>query len=75
MPARPPGSSVYACKTIIENEKDALAALDEVADAGANAAVIYLGNFGPEGPLAIFAAAIRRPGDGLRGGRGDARTT
>ena len=76
------GQSVYACKTIIENEKDTLAALDEAAKAGANAAVIYLGNFGPEGPLAIFAqrfpgpvmacAAAEETKDDLIGGRGDA---
>jgi len=76
------GQSVYSCKTIIENEKDALAALAEVADAGANAAVIYLGNFGPEGPLAIFAqnfcgpvmacAAAEETKENLIKGRGDA---
>lgn len=76
------GMDVYACKTIIENEKDSLAALDEAAKAGANAAVIYLGNFGPEGPLAIFAqkfdgpvmacAAAEESKDTLIGGRGDA---
>ena len=76
------GQSVYACKTIIENEKDALAAIAEAADAGANAAVIYLGNFGPEGPLAIFAqrfagpvmacAASEESKNDLIDGRGDA---
>jgi L-fucose isomerase-like protein len=76
------GQSVYACKTIIENEKDALAALDEASAAGANAAVIYLGNFGPEGPLAIFAqrfhgpvmacAAAEETKNDLVNGRGDA---
>ncbi len=76
------GQTVYACKTIIENEKDTLAALDEAAEAGANAAVIYLGNFGPEGPLAVFAqrfpgpvmacAAAEETKDDLINGRGDA---
>jgi L-fucose isomerase-like protein len=71
-----------ACKTIIESEADALAALAEAADAGANAAVLYLGNFGPEGPTAIFAqkfagpvmacAAAEESGDSLINGRGDA---
>ena len=76
------GISVYTCKTIIENEKDAMAALAEVDDAGCNAAVIYLGNFGPEGPLSIFAeqfggpvmacAAAEETKTNLINGRGDA---
>ncbi|NQT87396.1 fucose isomerase, partial [bacterium] len=45
----------YACTVIIENEVDALAAIGELLDEGCNAAVIYLGNFGPEGPTTIFA--------------------
>jgi len=71
-----------ALKTIIENEKDAVAALDETKTAGCNAAVIYLGNFGPEGPLSIFAqrfagpvmacAAAEESKDSLIDGRGDA---
>jgi len=73
---------VFACPTIIENETHTLAALAEAHEAGCNAAVIYLGNFGPEGPLAIFAqrfngpvmavAAAEESGDRLVGGRGDA---
>jgi len=55
------GIKFHACKTIIENEKAALAALDECCEAGANAAVIYLGNFGPEGPLAIFGEMFPGP--------------
>ncbi len=76
------GVSVYTCKTVIENESDTVAALAEVYEAGANAAVIYLGNFGPEGPLSIFAeqfqgpvmacAAAEESKDSLVGGRGDA---
>ncbi len=76
------GQQVFACPTIIENEKDTVQALAEAAAAGANAAVIYLGNFGPEGPLAIFAqrfpgpvmaiAAAEESKDTLMGGRGDA---
>lgn len=76
------GLKVTACKTIIENENDALAALAEAVDADCNAAVIYLGNFGPEGPLAIFAeefpgavmacAAAEESKNSLVGGRGDA---
>ena len=76
------GLNVYACKTVIENEKDTVAALAEAADAGTNAAVIYLGNFGPEGPLSIFAqrfngpvmacAAAEETKNNLIGDRGDA---
>ncbi|HEY3378580.1 MAG TPA: fucose isomerase [Armatimonadota bacterium] len=55
------GVPVALLTTIIENENDALAALKEAADAGANAAVIYLGNFGPEGPLSIFAQQFPGP--------------
>jgi L-fucose isomerase-like protein len=76
------GIAVSLCNTVIENENDALAALAEAAALGANAAVIYLGNFGPEGPLSIFAqrfpgpvmviAAAEESKDTLVGGRGDA---
>jgi L-fucose isomerase-like protein len=58
---RDAGGRPYTCKTIIENENDAITALGEVIDAGCNAAVIYLGNFGPEGPLAIFAEEFPGP--------------
>jgi L-fucose isomerase-like protein len=73
---------VHACKTIIESENDVFSALVEATDAHANAAVIYLGNFGPEGPLSIFAetfggpvmvcAAAEESADSLVDGRGDA---
>lgn len=77
------GLRVYTCKIIIENENDAISALAEIDDANCNAAVIYLGNFGPEGPLAIFAeefggpvmacAAAEESGESLLvTGRGDA---
>jgi len=55
------GLDVVPCKTIIENEKDAMQALAEADAAEANAAVIYLGNFGPEGPLSIFAEEFGGP--------------
>jgi len=74
--------NTVALKTVIENETDTMAALAEAADAGANAAVVYLGNFGPEGPLAIFAeqfpgavmacGAAEETGKNLIDGRGDA---
>lgn len=69
-------------QTIVENETHALAALDELKAAGANALVVYLGNFGPEGPEtllaqkfdgpAMFVAASEDTGDSLMNDRGDA---
>jgi L-fucose isomerase-like protein len=74
--------AAVAAGTIIENETDALAALEELTDQGVNAVVIYLGNFGPEGPTTIFAqnfpgpvmvvAAAEESKKDLVGGRGDA---
>ncbi len=76
------GVQVELLTTIIENEHDAMAALAEAEDCDTNAVVIYLGNFGPEGPLSIFAeqfpgpvmaiAAAEESKDTLIGGRGDA---
>jgi L-fucose isomerase-like protein len=76
------GLDVYACLTVIETEADSLKALAECQAAGANAAVVYLGNFGPEGPLSVFAqrfhgpvmacAAAEESKDSLVQGRGDA---
>ena len=53
--------NVVACSTIIESEHDALLALSEMEQAEISAAVIYLGNFGPEGPTTIFAERLGRP--------------
>ena len=74
--------NIVACNTIIESETDALAAVDEMAEAGVDACAIYLGNFGPEGPTTIFAetldvpfmlcAAAEESGRDLINGRGDA---
>ncbi|MBN2510581.1 MAG: fucose isomerase [Spirochaetales bacterium] len=68
--------------TTVENENDALAALTEASDAGVNALVVFLGNFGPEGPLTImaqrfggpvmFCAAAEETTAGLQDDRGDA---
>jgi len=76
------GLSVYESKVTVENENDAKRALDDVNAAGVNALVVYLGNFGPEGPetqLAqkfggpvMFAAAAEETKDDLFDGRGDA---
>ena len=77
------GASIIAAKTIVENENDAMAALNEMKAAGVNALVIYLGNFGPEGPETLiakkfcggpvmFCAAAEESGKDLIDGRGDA---
>jgi len=77
-----PKINFVAAKKIVENETDAMAALDELKKAGANALVVYLGNFGPEGPETLlaakfcgpvmFAAAAEETGKDLFDGRGDA---
>jgi L-fucose isomerase-like protein len=79
---RKAGLPVTEIKATVENEKDALVALEEIRSKGVNALVIYLGNFGPEGPTTILAhkfggpvmvaAAAEETGKDLVGGRGDA---
>jgi L-fucose isomerase-like protein len=74
--------AVTGIETIIENEKDVLKALDEIGSNDINALVIYLGNFGPEGPISSLAqrfegpvmicAAAEETKDDLINGRGDA---
>lgn len=69
-------------KTTVENEKDALKAIEELKAANVNALVVYLGNFGPEGPETLlaqkfngptmFAAAAEESEKDLMNGRGDA---
>jgi L-fucose isomerase-like protein len=69
-------------ETVVENERDTLKALDELQRKKINALVIYLGNFGPEGPTTLlaqkfegpvmFAAASEESADNLIQGRGDA---
>ena len=75
------GGSLYECPVTVENEKDMLAAAEDVKKAGCNALVIFLGNFGPETPETLLAKAFDGPcmfvaaaeGDGdLIDGRGDA---
>ena len=67
---------------MVENERDMEKALAEVKEAGCNALVVYLGNFGPEteetllvkyfdGPVMV-AAAAEESGGNLIQGRGDA---
>ena len=73
---------IYECPTVVENEMDMKQALKELREAGCNALVVYLGNFGPEnqetllvksfhGP-AMVVAAPEETGDNLVQGRGDA---
>ena len=72
---------IYECPVTVENEKDMLAAVADVKDAGCNALVVFLGNFGPETPETLIASYFDGPcmfvaaaeGDGnLIDGRGDA---
>ena len=71
-----------ACQTVIESEKDMLNALNELGEMGANALVVYLGNFGPEipdtmlaqkfgGPV-MYVAAAEESMHTMMDGRGDA---
>ena len=73
--------AIYECDIVVENETDAIAALEDVHAAGVNALVVFLGNFGPETPETILAQKFDGPvmyvaaaeGDGdLIDGRGDA---
>jgi L-fucose isomerase-like protein len=76
------GIDIVECDTVVENERGVLAALEELDKKGANALVVYLGNFGPEGPISMLAemfwgpvmlcAAAEESGSDLFGGRGDA---
>jgi len=76
------GYIIYEAQTIVENENDVIAALAELTAANVNALVVYLGNFGPEGPETLlaqqfagpvmFAAAAEETGNDLFDGRGDA---
>ncbi len=73
---------IYECPICVENEIDMRRALADIGQAGSNALVVYLGNFGPEtpetllikefdGPAMVIAAA-EETGDNLIQGRGDA---
>ncbi len=76
------GVPAYEAKTTVENETDMLKALREVQDAGCNALLVFLGNFGPETPETLiaqkfggpvlYAAAAEETGKDLINGRGDA---
>ena len=49
------GEGLYECPVTVENEKDALKAVEDVRAAGCNALVVFLGNFGPETPETLIA--------------------
>jgi len=76
------GNGIYECKVTVENEIDMQKALEDVKNAGVNALVVYLGNFGPETPEVLiakyfagpvmFVAAAEEAGSQLMDGRGDA---
>ena len=76
-------ADIYECPIcIVESEIHMVQALEDIKNAGCNALVVYLGNFGPEiaetllakhfdGPK-MFIAAAEESGDNLVQGRGDA---
>lgn len=76
------GILIKEIKTVVESEKDVLNALKDLKESGVNALVMYLGNFGPEGPEtmlaqkfsgpAMFVAAAEETEEDLVNGRGDA---
>lgn len=76
------GGDIYESKVTVENELDMLKAVEDVKNAGCNALVVFLGNFGPETPETLiaknfdgpcmFVAAAEESGKDLINGRGDA---
>jgi L-fucose isomerase-like protein len=74
--------AVVELKTTVENDNDVVQALEEIRATKVNALVLYLGNFGPEGPTTLLAqkfggpvmlvAAAEETGKDLFAGRGDA---
>ncbi|NOY74617.1 MAG: fucose isomerase [Kiritimatiellaeota bacterium] len=76
------GLELIPGETIIESENDVLKALVELESKGVDAVVVYLGNFGPEGPTTLFiqkfdgpamvCAAAEETAEDLFGARGDA---
>ena len=58
---RAKSADIIECSVTVENEKDALKALTEINAKGANALVVYLGNFGPEGPETMLGQKFDGP--------------
>ena len=76
------GGEIYECPVVVESETDMMKASKDLREAGCNAQVVYLGNFGPEisetmlakyfdGPK-MFVAAAEESQNNLVQGRGDA---
>lgn len=76
------GTKIEEIKVTVENELDAKKAVEQAREAGCNALVVFLGNFGPETPETLIArdfegpcmyvAAAEESGNDLVDGRGDA---
>jgi len=74
------GLKIKKIGTLVETENDIIKAEDEIMEAGVNALIIYLGNFGPEGPDTLLAQRFDGPvmfvaaaeDADLMAGRGDA---
>ena len=74
--------NIHEIKTMVENEKDMLRAIEEINNSGCNSLLVFLGNFGPETPETLLAANFKGPvmyaaaaeddGNDLINGRGDA---
>lgn len=74
--------SIEDIEPIIENENDVIKVLSVIQEKNINALVLYLGNFGPEGPTTLLAQKFNGPvllvgaseetGKDLIHGRGDA---
>ena len=52
---------LYECPVTVENELDMQKAVADVAIAGCNALVVFLGNFGPETPETLLAKYFHGP--------------
>ena len=55
------GPELYECPVTVENEKEALAAIEDVKAHGVNALVVFLGNFGPETPETLLCQHFDGP--------------
>jgi len=79
---RKAGGQIEEMETTVETELDAERAVAELQQKGCNALVLFLGNFGPEGPEtqlvakfdgpAMVVAAAEESADSVIDGRGDA---
>ena len=60
---REKGGEIYECPVIIEGGIDGnvMEAYEDLCGAGVNALVVYLGNFGPEGPETLIAKEFAGP--------------